>query len=74
MTTDVANQAATFSITDKKLYVPVVTLSTQDNTKLLEQLKSGLKRTINWNKYQSKMSTERKKQYLDYLIDPSFNE
>ena len=60
MTTDVANQAATFSITDIKPYVPVVTLSTQYNTKLLEKLKSGLKRTFNWNKYQSKMSTERK--------------
>ena len=41
-----------FAITDTKLYVPVVTLSTQENTKILPQLKSGLKRTINWNKYQ----------------------
>ena len=47
-----ADQATTFSITDTKLYVPVATLSTQDNAKLLEQLKSGFKRTINWNKYQ----------------------
>ena len=38
-----------FKITDAKLYVPVVTLSTQDNAKLLQQLKSGIKRTINWN-------------------------
>ena len=45
--TDVANQGATFTITETKLYVPVVTLSTQDNTKLLTQLKSGFKRTIN---------------------------
>ena len=37
-----------------KLYVPVITLSAQDNVKLLKQLESGLKRTINWNKYQSK--------------------
>ena len=36
-------------ITDAKLQVPVVTLSTQDNAKLLQQLKSGFKRTINWN-------------------------
>ena len=72
MATDVENQGATFSITDTKLYVPVVTLSTQDNAKLLEQLKSGFKRTINWNKYQSKKSIERQNQYLDYLIDPSF--
>ena len=45
--------AGRFSITDTKLYVPVVVLSTQDNAKLLQQLKSGFKRTINWNKHQS---------------------
>ena len=45
-----ANKETTFAITSAKLYVPVVTLSTQDNAKLL-QLKSGFKRTINWNKY-----------------------
>ena len=39
---------------------------------MLEQLKFGFKRTINWNKYQSKISTERPNQYLDYLIDRSF--
>ena len=44
-------KATKFAITDPKLYVPVVTLLTQDNTKLLQQLKSGFKRTINWNKY-----------------------
>ena len=42
----------TFLITNTKLYVPVVALSTQDNTKLLQQLKSGFRHTINWNKYQ----------------------
>ena len=47
VSTTVAIQIATFSITDTKLYVPVVNLSTQDNTKLLEQLKSSFKRTIN---------------------------
>ena len=72
MTTTVADQGATFYITDAKLYVPVVTLSTQDNAKLPEQLKSGFKRTINWNKYQWKRSTERQNQYLAYLIDPIF--
>ena len=41
-------------IKDIKLYVPVVTLSTQDNSKLLQQLRSGFKRTISWNKYLSK--------------------
>ena len=56
---------ATFLITDTKLYVPVVTLSTQDNAKLLEQLKSGFKRTTDWNKYQSKKSIEIPNKYLD---------
>ena len=40
--------AGKFVITETKPYVPVVTLSTQDNVKLLQQLKSGFKRTINW--------------------------
>ena len=58
MATTVAAQAATFSITDtNKVLVPVVTLSTQDKAKLLQQLKSGFKRTINWNKYQTKVLT-----------------
>ena len=47
-------QNATFAITDTKLYVPVVLLSTQENTKFLQQLKSGFKRVINWNKNLSK--------------------
>ena len=46
-----ANQGTTSSITNTKLYVSVVTLSTQDNAKLLKKLKSGFKRTIKWNKY-----------------------
>ena len=52
--TGIQNQNATFAVTDTKLYVPVVTLSTQENTKFLQQLKSGFKRVINWNKYLSK--------------------
>ena len=51
------------AITGTKLYVPIVTLSTQDNAKLLEHLKSGFRRTIYCNKFQSKMSTERQNQY-----------
>ena len=47
---------ATFQITDTKLYVPVVTLSKENDTKLLEQLKTGFKRTIKWNKYRSQMT------------------
>ena len=54
ISTAIQNQNATFAITDAELYVPVVTLSTQENTKFLQQLKSGFKRVINWNKYLSK--------------------
>ena len=46
-----ANQAKTFVITDTKLYIPVVTLTPQDNAKLLQQFKSGFKLASNWNKY-----------------------
>ena len=41
---------ATFKITDCKLYAPVVTLSAENDNKLLEKLKAGFKRTIKWNK------------------------
>ena len=53
-----ANQNTEFAVTDTKLCVPAVTLSTQDNAKLLQQLKSDLKRTVNWNRHQSKVSTQ----------------
>ena len=52
------DRAATFAMTSAKLYVPVVTLSIQNNTKLFQQLKSGFKRTINWSKHKSKKLTE----------------
>ena len=65
-------QVPTFALTDTKRWVPVVTLSTQDNVKLLDQLESGFKGTINWNKYQSKATVQAWNQYLDYLIDPIF--
>ena len=48
----------------------MVTLSTQDYAKLLEQLKSGF--TIIWNKYKTKVTVEQQKQYLGFLINPSF--
>ena len=67
-----ATGATKFRTTDTKLYLPVVTLSTEDNEKLLQQLKSGFKISINWNKYQPKVSTERQNQHLDFLTDPSF--
>ena len=62
------------NITDIKCYVLVVTLSIQDNGKLLQQLLSGFKRTVNWNKYQTKVSTQGQNQYPDFLIDSSFQE
>ena len=58
-------KATIFAITDTNVYVPVVTLSTQDNAKLLQQFKSGFKRTITWNKYQSKVTIQVSNLYLD---------
>ena len=46
----------------------------QDDAKLLQQLKSGFKRTINWNKYQSKAILQEQNRHLYYLIDSSFQE
>ena len=62
----------TFKITDTKLYVPVVILSVENDNKLLEQLKTGFKRAIKWNKYRSEMSNQTKTNNLNYLIDPTF--
>ena len=61
----------TFKITDTKLYVPVVTLSTKDDNNFLEQLKSEFKRTIKWNKYRSEMTNQTKTNCLNHLIDPT---
>ena len=55
-----------------KISCPVVTLSTQDNAKLLQQLKASLERTSNWNIYQSKGTIQGRNQHLDELIDPIF--
>ena len=66
-----STEAGEFAITETKLYVPVVTLSTQDNTKLLQQLKSGFKRTINWNKYELPIKTLAQNGYLNNIINPS---
>ena len=70
--TAVPNQVATFEKTDTKLYVPVVTLSTQENTKFLQQLQSGFKRVINWNKYLSKPELLAQNPNLNHLVEPSF--
>ena len=72
VSTNIPNQNATFAITDTKLYVPVVTKSTQENTKFLQQLKSGFKRVINWNKYLSKPELLAQNSNLNHLVEPSF--
>ena len=69
---DVADQDSTFTIAETNLYVPVMTLSTQDNAKLLPQLKSGFKRTISWNKYLPKPELLQQNPNLNHLIEPSF--
>ena len=68
----VENQVPELKITDTKLYAAVVTLSTQDNAKLLQQFRSRFKRNINWNNNQSKVTLHEGNRYLSYLIDPSF--
>ena len=70
--TDVANQGATFATTKATLYVPVATLSAQNNAKLLQQLKPGFKRTINWNKYLSKPELLAINPNLNHLVEQSF--
>ena len=57
----------------QKLYVSVVTLSTQDNAKLLQKLKSGFEKTISRSKYQSGPKTHAQNQYLNHLIDDYFD-
>ena len=70
--TDVANPVSTFTIRETNIYVPVVTLSTRDNAKLLPQLKSGFKRTISWNKYLAKPELLAQNANLNHLIEPNF--
>ena len=61
-----------FKINETKLYVPVVTFSTENNKTLLEKLRTRFKRTIKWNKYRSEMTNQTKNNNLNYLIDPAF--
>ena len=63
---------ATLSVTDCKLYVPVVTLRAIDDNKLLNSLKTGFKRTITWNNYRSTRTNQAVNNNLDILIDPTF--
>ena len=68
----VAPTGSEFQITDTKLHIPVVTLSKENDKKLLEQLKSGFKGTVKWNKYKLKMTVQSNNNNLNYLIDPTF--
>ena len=71
--TNVENQVRILTIRKTNLYVPVVTLSTQDNNaKLLPQLKFGFKRTISLNKYLPKPELLARNANLNHLIEPSF--
>ena len=68
----VAPTALEFKIKDTKLHVPVVTFWKENDTKLLEQLKSGFKKTIKWNKYKSQMTIQLQNNNLNYLLDQTF--
>ena len=72
VSTNNANEGATFAITETKISVPVVTLSTQNSAKLLQQLKSGFKIIINWNTYLSKKELLAQNPSLNDLVDPNF--
>ena len=61
-----------FEITDTKLYVPVITFSKENDIKILEQLETGFKRTIKWNKSRSQMTVQPQNNNLNYLIGPTF--
>ena len=63
---------ATFQITDRKLYVPVVTLPSENDKILLKKLRTGFKRAIKWNKHRSEMTNQAANKNLNYLIDPTF--
>ena len=72
ISTNIATQNPTFTITETTLYVPVVTLSTQNNLKLLPQLKNSFKRTLSWNKYLAKPELLAQDANLNHLIEPTF--
>ena len=67
-----STSAGRFAITDTKIYVSVITLSTQDSSKPLQQLKSAFKRVTNWNKYSSKPELLAQNPDLNHLVEPSF--
>ena len=72
ISTNNSNQVPLLAVRETNIYVPVVTLSTQDNSKLLPQLKNGFKRTITWNKYLIKPELLAQNANLNHLVGPSF--
>ena len=62
-----AGEAAKCEITDAKLHVPIVTLSTKDSVNLTKQLSAGFKRSVCWNSYQTKPAKVTKT-YTNYLM------
>ena len=64
---------AAFQINNAKLYVPVVTLSINDNIEFLENIKQEFKRRIFWDKYRSEIATQTENNNFDYLLDPTFS-
>ena len=68
-----SGNAATFKITDAKLYIPIVTLKTEDNTKLSKLLSKGFKRPIYWNEYKViSKKIHPADENIRILIDPSW--
>ena len=72
VTETVDNQILMFTTTDTKIHVLVMTLAAQNNGKLLQQLKTGFKKTINWNNYQSDPTLQTRIGCLNHLVDSSF--
>ena len=72
--TNNARQNPAFTIKETNLFVPVVSLSTQDNSKLLPQLQNGFKRTVTWNKYLINPESLVKNANFNYLVEPAFKE
>ena len=67
-----ATTGVIFQVNNAKLYVPVFTLSVNDNINFFGNIKQGFKRKISWNKYRSEITTQPKDSNLDYLIDLTF--
>ena len=78
LTTSANANKAIFEITDAKLYVPIITLSIEDNAKLSKLLGEGFKRSIYWNKYKVidnrvvEIADNNEEKYIRELLDSSY--